>query len=66
MPAFTGHTAAHAFRPHHVPCPENYSHTEIWVYKADERLKRVSSGTVKKEFRQIISDRSFVILFPEV
>ena len=58
--------APHAFRPQHVPYPENYSHTEIWVYKADERLKRVSSATVKKEFRQIISDRSFVILFPGV
>jgi hypothetical protein len=58
--------APHAFRPQHVPLPENYSHTEIWVYKADERLRRVSADTVKKEFRQIISDRSFVILFPQV
>ena len=54
----------HAFRPEHVPCPENYSHTEIWIYRANQRVRTLSANTVKKEFRQIISDRSFVILPP--
>jgi len=56
----------HAFRPQHVPCPDNYAHTEIWVYRSDQRLKTVSARTVKKEFRQIVSDRSFIILPPKL
>jgi hypothetical protein len=55
---------AHAFRPQHVPLPDNYAHSEIWVYRAGQRLNRVTSSVVKKEFRQIISDRSYVILQP--
>lgn len=54
----------HSFYPRHRPCANNYSHSEIWTYRDGVRIQNVSARTVKKEFRQLMSDRSFIILFP--
>jgi hypothetical protein len=56
----------HGFRPQHVPLSDNYPHAEIWAYRAGARIHKISSSLVRKEFRQIISDRSFIILRPQV
>ena len=54
------------YRPWHEPLDENYSHTEIAVFRDGMRVKKTSqiSDEAKKEFRQIISDRSRVIRSP--
>jgi hypothetical protein len=57
---------AHSFLPHHEPLELNYSHSEIWPYKGNQRLKRLSSKIVQKEFRTIMSDRSFILRDPKV
>jgi len=55
-----------AYRPWHEPYDENYPHAELAVYMDDRRLtkERQISEEAKKEFRQIISDRSRVIRQP--
>jgi len=56
--------ASHSFRPQHRPCQNNYAHTEIWAFSEGQRKPRVNSNTVKKEFRQLMSDRSLVLYLP--
>lgn len=53
------------FRVEHVPEPENYSHTEIRSYhngRFDQPKK--PGNKIKKQIRQIISDRAQVIKYP--
>jgi hypothetical protein len=52
-------------RVEHVPLDDNYAHSEIRAFKSDRMLtpKQVA-GTVKKELRQIISDRARILLLP--
>ena len=56
----------HSFYPGHVPLPDNYPHSEIWTFRAGTRLPSPHlPETVKKEFRQIMSDQSVVLLDPD-
>lgn len=67
-----GKAKLHSFFPAHVPEEENYAHSEIWTYKHESNEQKIRiekpklSETVKKEFRQIMSDRGVVILRPEM
>jgi hypothetical protein len=55
----------YSFHPRHVPLADNYSHCEVCTFKEGEYTARPKlPETVKKEFRQIMSDRSFVLLSP--
>jgi len=56
----------HDFRPKHVPLDENYSHSEIQVYRSGQPLQRLSSNLVKKEYRTIMGERSLVLIQPQV
>lgn len=57
----------HCFRPAHQPLEYNYAHSEIWTFKEGERITKVSLPvTVKKEFRQIMSDRSLILHQPQI
>jgi hypothetical protein len=56
----------HSYRPTHEPYDDNYSHSEIAVFKDDKRITK-SSGVgeiAKKEFRQIISDKCLIVRWP--
>jgi hypothetical protein len=54
------------FRPSHEPFDDNYSHSEIAVFRDGVRVTKTSqiSDEAKKEFRQIVSDRSRIIKSP--
>lgn len=54
------------YRPWHDPYDDNYGHTEIAVYKEEDRLtnERDINSQTKKAFRQILSDRSRVVRLP--
>jgi hypothetical protein len=56
----------HLYRPIHEPEDDNYSHSAIAIFKDGERItKERQVGTnAKKEFRQIISDRSLILRHP--
>ena len=56
-----------AFRVEHDPDDDNYSHSEIRAYKSEKLLahNRVTAK-VKKELRQIISDRARILLLPNI
>jgi hypothetical protein len=56
----------HSYFPGHVPECENYSHCEIWTFKEGVRVPNPKDlpATVKKEFRQIMSDRSVILRNP--
>lgn len=57
----------YSFYPRHVPLPNNYSHSEVSTFKEGEYMPKPKlPETVKKEFRQIMSDRSVVLLRPSV
>ena len=57
----------HSFRPEHVPLDDNFAHCEIWTFREGVKVEKPNlPELVKKEFRQIMSDRSFVILAPEI
>jgi hypothetical protein len=56
----------HSFLPHHEPIKTNYSHSEIWPYRENTRLNRLSSRTVKKEFQTMMAARSLVLRDPKV
>lgn len=57
----------YTFAPSHVPVDENYSHSEIWTFKAGERFpKGTLPDIAKKEFRTILSDRSVILWPPDV
>jgi hypothetical protein len=56
----------HSFYPEHDPCPLNYPHCEIRTFRAGLQLKGTNlPATVKKEFRQLMSDRSVILLDPD-
>ena len=58
---------AHSFFPSHVPEKENYAHSEIWTWRDGNRMPKAKlPELVKKEFRQIMSDRSLVLHQPRV
>lgn len=57
----------HSFFPGHVPEPQNYGHCEIWTFKEGVRVPNAKlPETVKKEFRQIMSDRSVLLFAPSL
>ena len=56
----------HDFRPLHAPLEHNYSHTEIQVYRSGQPLQRLSSNLVKKQFRTIMGESSFVLIPPKI
>ncbi len=57
----------HSFFPGHVPLPKNYSHCEVWTFKEGARTSNPRlPETVKKEFRQIMSDRSVLLYSPTI
>jgi hypothetical protein len=58
----------YSFVPEHVPEARNYSHSEILIMKDGIRqFEDVDlPKTVKKEFRQIMADRSLVLHQPTV
>jgi hypothetical protein len=56
----------HSFLPHREPIKTNYSHSEIWPYRENIRLKRLSSKIVRKEFQTMMADRSLVLRGPNV
>jgi hypothetical protein len=56
----------HSFFPAHVPELTNYAHSEIWTFKDGAHVEnpRGLPETVKKEFRQIMSDRGVILRKP--
>jgi len=57
----------HSFFPAHVPECENYPHCEIWTFKEGVHIPDPKlPPMVKKEFRQIMSDRSLILHNPSV
>jgi hypothetical protein len=51
----------------HDPNENNYSHSEVRTYKNGHYAKNLSvATTVKKAFRQILSDRARIIKHPDV
>lgn len=62
-----GNAKPHHFRPVHDPLTENYSHCEIRCFKDGVRhTGNKLPETVKKEYRQILSDRGVILSMPEV
>ena len=57
----------HSYRPVHDPDDDNYSHSEITVIKDGQRVTKSSmvGEKAKKEFRQIISDKSVMLKQPK-
>jgi hypothetical protein len=52
----------HSFFLGHVPLPHNYAHCEVWTFKQGVRVQSPKlPEAVKKEFRQIMSDRSVLL-----
>jgi hypothetical protein len=57
----------HSFFPAHVPLPQNYAHCEVWTFKEGVHVPNAKlPETVKKEFRQIMSDRSVLLHSPSL
>lgn len=55
----------YSFFPRHDPEELNYSHSEIRTFREEELLDKVSlPETVKKEFRTIMSDKSYLLRHP--
>jgi len=53
------------FRVEHVPEPENYSHTEVLSYpNGSDQPKKPSNKKIKKQIRQMISDRAQIVKYP--
>lgn len=58
------------FKVVHCPEEDNYSHSEVRTYKngihdkSDKNFKNKINKTVKKEFRQLLSDRTTLIRQP--
>lgn len=56
-----------SYRPGHEPEDLNYSHSEIKTYKEGVLMDKPNpSEAAKKEFRTLMSNRSFIILDPAV
>jgi len=58
----------HSYFPGHVPECDNYAHCEIWTFKEGAHVPNPTNlpATVKKEFRQIMSDRAVILRVPLV
>jgi hypothetical protein len=56
----------HTYKPVHEPEEDNYSHSAMAVFKDGVRITKPNrvAPTAKKEFRQIISDKSMILLSP--
>lgn len=55
------------FKIEHVPEEDNYAHSEVRTYKNghhDRSIGKKLNSQVKKEFRQLLSDKTFVIRHP--
>ncbi len=60
-------TKPRSFFPIHDPKPTNYAHSEIGTFTGGMRVPKPSLGKiVTKEFQNIMSNRSFVILLPRI
>lgn len=60
-------TKLHSFYPEHDPEDLNFPHCEIWTFRGNDRLVSADlSNVVKKEFRQIMSDRAVLIWQPTI
>jgi hypothetical protein len=47
--------------------PQNYAHCEVWTFKEGVHVPNAKlPETVKKEFRQIMSDRSVLLHSPSL
>ncbi len=57
----------HEYNAVHMPEHDNYAHSEIAVFKDGQRVTRTRDvgERAKKEFRQLISDKSFIVLQPK-
>ena len=54
------------FKVEHDPLNDNYSHSEVRTYKNGHHSKNLNvSTTVKKEFRQMLSEKTVLILTPQ-
>lgn len=54
------------FRVEHVPLEENYAHSEIRTYKNGLYVENPDPPqTIKKKFRQMLSDRSTILHRPQ-
>ncbi|MBW4444358.1 MAG: hypothetical protein KME10_24695 [Plectolyngbya sp. WJT66-NPBG17] len=54
------------FKVEHDPVDDNYSHSEVRTYKEGIHHKNVEvNKTVKKQFRQMLSDRTRLIRSPK-
>lgn len=57
----------YSFLPLHAPEELNYAHCEIRTFKGSELQEKSSlPQVVKKEFKTIMSDRCFVLRWPQV
>jgi hypothetical protein len=53
------------FRVEHDPVEDNYSHSEVRTYKDEHHDKKLDPNkTVKKRFRQILSEKTVIIRQP--
>jgi hypothetical protein len=67
IPAGATAPQPHSFYPEHDPLPDNYPHSEIRTFRAGARVTSSHlPETVKKEFRQIMSDQSVILLNPDI
>ncbi len=54
------------FKVEHDPVEDNYSHSEVRTYKGGVHNKKIDPNTaVKKQFRQMLSDKTRLIRFPQ-
>jgi hypothetical protein len=54
------------FKVEHDPLNDNYSHSEVRTYKNGQHSKDLDvNKTVKKEFRQLLSERTVLISRPQ-
>lgn len=55
------------FKVEHDPVDDNYSHSEVRTYKEGTHHKNIDvNKTVKKQFRQMLSDRTRLIRSPKI
>ena len=55
------------FRAVHCPDDDNYAHSEIRTYKESQLVSNPDPpNEIKKKFRQMISDKSFITKEPQV
>jgi hypothetical protein len=55
------------FKVEHVPLEENYAHSEVRAYKLGKHSRDLGvPKTVKSRFRQILSEKSRIVIEPQV